>query len=66
MLLAMPTPGFATIPVAGKDCEELEHADKAVEKTAMAVNRGRLNASTFHERFAMGCEGYVASEWLTS
>lgn len=66
MLLAMPAAGFATVPVAGKDCVELEHADKATEKTAMAVSRGRFNASTFHERSAMGCRGYVAWERLTS
>jgi hypothetical protein len=66
MLLAVPAAGFATVPVAGKDCVELEHADKAAEKTAMAVSRGRFNASTFHERSAMGCRGYVAWERLTS
>jgi hypothetical protein len=66
MLLAMPAAEFATVPVAGKDCVELEHADKAAEKTAMAVSRGRFNASTFHERSAMGCRVYVAWERLTS
>jgi hypothetical protein len=60
MLLAMPAAGFATVPVAGKDCVELEHADKAAEKTAMAVSRGRFNASTFHERSAMGYRGVTS------
>jgi hypothetical protein len=66
MLLAVPAVGFATVPVAGKDCVELEHADKATEKTAIAVSRGKFNASTFHERSAMGCKDYVAWERLTS
>ena len=60
MLLAMPATGFVTVPVAGKDCVELEHADKAAEKTAMAVSRGRFNASTFHERSAMGYRGVTS------
>jgi hypothetical protein len=66
MLLSMPAAEFATVPVAGKDCVELEHADKAAERTAMTVRRGRFNASTFHERCAMECTGYVAWERLTS
>jgi hypothetical protein len=33
---------------------EFEHADKAVKRTAMRVNRERFNASTFHERSAIG------------
>jgi hypothetical protein len=66
MLLAVPAAGFATVPVAGKDCVELEHADTTAEKTAMAVSRGRFNASTFHERSAMGCRVYVAWERLPS
>lgn len=53
-LLARPAAGFATVPVAGRDCVELEHADRAAEKTAMAVNRGRFTVPTFHERSAMG------------
>lgn len=57
MPLAMPAAEFATVPVAGKDCGELEHADRVAEKTAMAVSRGRFNASTFRERSAMGVYG---------
>ena len=57
MPLAMPAAGFATVPVAGKDCGELEHADRVAEKTAMAVSRGKFNASTFRERSAMGVYG---------
>jgi hypothetical protein len=54
MLLAVAVAGFATVPAAGKDCVELEHADKAAERIAMADSRGRFNASTFHQRSAMG------------
>lgn len=56
-LLAVAAAGFAMVPVAGKDCVELEHADTAAERTAMAVSRGRFNASTFHERSAMEYRG---------
>jgi hypothetical protein len=57
MLPATPAAGFATVPVAGKDCVELEHADKAAERTAMAVSRVKFNASTFPEHSAIGCKG---------
>jgi hypothetical protein len=54
MLLALAAAGFAPVPLAGRDCVELEHADKATEKTAMAVSRRRFNVLTFHEHSAVG------------
>jgi hypothetical protein len=56
-LLAVAAAGFVMVPVGGKDCVELEHADTTAERTAMTVSRGRFNASTFHERSGMDCRG---------
>jgi hypothetical protein len=53
-LLGVPPAGFTLVPAAGNDGVELEHADNTAERTATAVSRGRINASTFRKRSEPG------------